>query len=67
MFLVIGFRQANEVEMTDDQMSQRELIRRILVLKDLHSVNYGIDSKGKLSIVDFRVYFKLHFFLILLF
>uniref|UniRef100_A0A1I7U8H9 Ubiquitin-like domain-containing protein n=1 Tax=Caenorhabditis tropicalis TaxID=1561998 RepID=A0A1I7U8H9_9PELO len=52
---VIGFRQADEVEMSDDQMSERELIRRILVLKDLHSANYGVDSNGKLSIIDFKV------------
>lgn len=67
MFLVVGFRQADEVDMTDDQMSQWELIRRILVLKDLHSANYGVDSKGELSIIDFKVYFKLLFLLVLLF
>ncbi|CAI2340603.1 unnamed protein product [Caenorhabditis sp. 36 PRJEB53466] len=52
---VIGFRQADEVDMSDDQMSERELIRRILVLKDLHSANYGVDVNGKLSIIDFKV------------
>lgn len=67
MFLVVGFRHANEVNMTNEQMSQRELIRRILVLKDLHPANYGVDFRGGLSIIDFKVYLKLPFLLVPLF
>lgn len=59
--LVIGFRQADEVDMTNEQMAQRELIRRIFVLKDLHSANYGINDNGLMKIVDFKVLlFTLH-------
>uniref|UniRef100_A0A1I7TJ17 Protein kinase domain-containing protein n=1 Tax=Caenorhabditis tropicalis TaxID=1561998 RepID=A0A1I7TJ17_9PELO len=51
---VNGFRQADVVEMTGEQMAQRQLICRILVLKDLHEANYSIDSKRKLCIIGFK-------------
>lgn len=53
--LVVGFQQADETTMTDEQIAQLDLIRRIFVLKDLHSANYGVDGVGRLSIVDFKV------------
>lgn len=62
----MGFRQADEVDMTDEQMTQRELICRVFVLKDLHSANYGVDSNGRLIIIDFKVYCELPSFLLVL-
>ena len=53
--------------MTDEQMTQRELIRRIFVLKDLHVANYGVDANGRLSIADFKVFFSLLSLLLVLF
>lgn len=52
---VSGFVQADEVDVSEDQMSKLELIRRILCLKDLHSANYGLDCNRNLKIIDFKV------------
>ncbi|CAR99760.1 Protein CBG25366 [Caenorhabditis briggsae] len=41
--------------MSDEVMTQHELIKRFFVLEDLHSMNYGVYADGRLSIVDFKV------------
>lgn len=44
--------------MTDEQNTHLDLIRRIVVLKDLCSANYGVDADERLSIVNFKVFFN---------
>ncbi|CAB3399592.1 unnamed protein product [Caenorhabditis bovis] len=55
---VTGFRRADTegIEISSEVYAQRDLLRRLLFVKDLHSKNYGIDGHGKLSIVDFQSY-----------
>lgn len=55
--LVVGFCRGNSngVILTDELRAQRDLIRRIFFLKDVHSENYGVDGNGSLSIIDFQV------------
>ncbi|KAI6194077.1 hypothetical protein M3Y96_01086500 [Aphelenchoides besseyi] len=54
---VPGFRRADAegVEISKEMWAQRDFLRRVLFVKDLHSKNYGIDCDGKLSIVDFQI------------
>ncbi|KAI6188275.1 hypothetical protein M3Y98_00337500 [Aphelenchoides besseyi] len=54
---VPGFRRADAegVEISEEMWAQRDFLRRVLFVKDLHSKNYGIDRDGKLSIVDFQI------------
>lgn len=53
---VPGFRRADEgLEISSEVYAQRDLLRRILLVKDLHSKNYGIDGNGKLSIIDLQI------------
>ncbi|CAJ0957468.1 unnamed protein product, partial [Mesorhabditis belari] len=54
---VVGFRRADTegLEISNELYAQRDLLRRVLCVKDLHSKNYGVDDKGKLSIVDFQI------------
>lgn len=63
--LVAGFTRKSEVNMHTEQLSQLDILRRILSLLDLHSANYGTDGKGNLCIVDFQVF--LNSFLLTLF
>lgn len=53
--LVLGFRQANSTDISNVLYAQRDLLRRVLFLKDVHSKNYGVDHDGMLTIVDFHV------------
>ncbi|CAO4362177.1 unnamed protein product [Caenorhabditis nigoni] len=52
---VVGFYHVEQLDMTEDQLLQRKLIKRILELKELHPGNYGVGSDGNLIITDFRV------------
>ncbi|KAI6179356.1 hypothetical protein M3Y98_00601600 [Aphelenchoides besseyi] len=54
---VPGFRRADAegVEISEEMWAQRDFLRRVFFVKDLHSKNYGIDRDGKLSIVDFQI------------
>ncbi|KAI6188360.1 hypothetical protein M3Y98_00346400 [Aphelenchoides besseyi] len=54
---VPGFRRADAegLEISEEMWAQRDFLRRVLFVKDLHSKNYGIDCDGKLSIVGFQI------------
>uniref|UniRef100_A0A1I7UBK2 Ubiquitin-like domain-containing protein n=1 Tax=Caenorhabditis tropicalis TaxID=1561998 RepID=A0A1I7UBK2_9PELO len=54
---VPGFQRADTegMEISCEIYAQRDLLRRILSIRDLHSKNFGIDAYGKLSIVDLQV------------
>lgn len=54
---VPGFQPADTegIEISPEIYAQRDLVRRLLFVKDLHSKNFGIDDKGNLSIIDLQI------------